>query len=83
VRRAEQKSRTELNNSRYLWLKNPHNLSERRALSWKPLRLEAQDRSGIPYAPGLPGTLPPARQERRGVPQEMVLVGHPQAACRR
>jgi hypothetical protein len=29
VRRAEQKSRTELKNSRYLWLKNPPNLSER------------------------------------------------------
>jgi transposase len=29
VRRAEQKSRTELKKSRYLWLKNPSNLSER------------------------------------------------------
>src|SRR6266581_3990596 len=29
VRRAEQKSRTELNKSRYLWLKNPQNLSDR------------------------------------------------------
>jgi transposase len=29
VRRAEQKSRAELKNSRYLWLKNPHNLSQR------------------------------------------------------
>jgi len=29
VRRAEQKSRTELKNSRYLWLKNPPNLSAR------------------------------------------------------
>ena len=29
VRRAEQNSRTELNKSRYLWLKNPHNLSDR------------------------------------------------------
>ena len=29
VRRAEQKSRAELKNSRYLWLKNPPNLSER------------------------------------------------------
>jgi len=28
VRRAEQKSRTELKNSRYLWLKNPPNLSK-------------------------------------------------------
>src|SRR6516164_411837 len=29
VRRAEQKSHAELNKSRYLWLKNPRNLSER------------------------------------------------------
>jgi transposase len=29
VRRAEQKSRAELKRSRYLWLKNPQNLSER------------------------------------------------------
>ena len=29
VRRTEQKSRTELKNSRYLWLKNPPNLSAR------------------------------------------------------
>src|SRR5712692_6314306 len=29
VRRAEQKSRTELSKSRYLWLKNPQNLSDR------------------------------------------------------
>ena len=29
VRRAEQKSRAELKKSRYLWLKNPRNLSER------------------------------------------------------
>ena len=29
VRRAEQKSRAELNKSRYLWLKNPQNLSDR------------------------------------------------------
>ena len=29
VRRAEQKSRSELKNSRYLWLKNPPNLSGR------------------------------------------------------
>jgi transposase len=29
VRRAEQKSHAELNRSRYLWLKNPRNLSER------------------------------------------------------
>jgi transposase len=29
VRRAEQKNRAELKNSRYLWLKNPPNLSER------------------------------------------------------
>jgi transposase len=29
VRRSEQKSHAELKNSRYLWLKNPHNLSER------------------------------------------------------
>lgn len=29
VRRSEQKSRAELKKSRYLWLKNPHNLSDR------------------------------------------------------
>lgn len=29
VRRGEQKSRLELKKSRYLWLKNPHNLSDR------------------------------------------------------
>ena len=29
VRQAEQKSRAELKKSRYLWLKNPRNLSER------------------------------------------------------
>src|SRR6267378_4411274 len=44
----------------------------------QPLRREPQDRAGISHPPRLPGALRPAHQERRGVPQEMVLVGHPQ-----
>src|SRR3974390_3838946 len=44
----------------------------------QPLRLHPKARAGIPHPPRLPGTLHPACQECRGVPQEMVLVGHPQ-----
>ena len=73
VRRAEHKSRAELKKSRYLWLKNPHNLSKAVTHSaGQPLGLKPQDRT--PRPPRLLGALPPACQERRGVPQEM---GHP------
>src|SRR6202040_3992744 len=44
----------------------------------QPPRHKPQDRAGIPHPPRLPGALRPAHQERRGLPQEMVLVGHPQ-----
>jgi transposase len=37
VRRAEQKSRGELKKSRYLWLKNPRNLSERQRAQFDSL----------------------------------------------
>jgi transposase len=45
VRRTEQKSRAELKNSRYLWLKNPQNLSERQRL-----KLEALSSSNLKTA---------------------------------
>jgi len=45
VRRTEQKSRAELKNSRYLWLKNPQNLSDHQRL-----KLEALSSSNLKTA---------------------------------
>src|SRR5271165_4330024 len=47
----------------------------------KPLRLESQDRSGIPYAPSLPGALRPARRRGQRLPEKMVLLGHAQPSA--
>ena len=58
VRRAERKVHNVLAGTRYLWLRNPVNLSDRQRAAFENLPLRhTQDRTCIPHPAGVPGTL--------------------------
>jgi len=77
VRRDEQKSRQELKKSRYLWLKNPANLSERQQAHLQGLAGTNLKTARAYDPPDLPRPLRPAQGRSRGLPEAMVLLGHP------
>jgi transposase len=79
VRRAEQKSRTELKKSRYSGSRIRRTCRRASAPSWTTSPLPTS-RLDAPIASASPSRrLYPAREKRRSVPQKMVLVGHSQA----
>ena len=82
VRREEVKSRPELKQSRYVWLKNATNLSSGQRETRDSLaQTQPQDRPRLPDQVGFSGPVRSAlgRGSRRPS-QEMVLLGHPQPA---
>ena len=82
VRRAEQKSQTVLRGTRYLWLRNPTNLSGRQRVALESLPTRHLKTGRAYQNPArLPGTLRSilARSGRQ-VSQGVVLLGHPQPA---
>ena len=61
VRRAEQKGQSLLRGTRYIWLRNPTNLSDRQRATLDSLPdAPSQDGTGLSDPAGLPGPLRPA-----------------------
>ncbi len=81
VRRSEQKSRPELKNTRYIWLKNTTNLTGSQADTLDDLS-QSNLKTARAYRIRLPGPLQPAVRRGCGsLPQEVVFLGHSQSAA--
>jgi transposase len=81
VRRQERRERPELAGSRYVWMKNPENLTSHQFALLELLRskqFKSQDRSCLPYAAGISRVLGPERRASQSVSGPMVLLGYAQ-----
>ena len=79
VRRAEQKTQAALRGTRYIWLRNPANLSQRQKATLESLPDPAsEDRPRLSDPLGLPGPLSAAlHPDGHRLPEEVVFLGHP------
>jgi len=78
VRRAEQKTKGLLRGTRYIWLRNPANLSERQKATLDSLPTHHLTTARLSDPAGLPGPLRTVlHPDGHCLPQEMVFLGHP------